>query len=87
MQQDDITILLCHCMSVDLKRAVKSGPTIFAVGTQLEHVLHMFLDLFLQDLLSDASAMEGLDQTLQFLHVGHPPPAAQHFCQHTRAQI
>lgn len=69
-------------MSADSQR--KCEPTIFAVLTELGHMLHMFLDLFLQGLLSDAPAMEGLDQTVQVLHVRHTPPAMQHFWKHTQ---
>lgn len=69
-------------MSAESQR--KFEPTIFAVLTELGHMRHMFLDLFLQGLLSDAPAMEGLDQTVQVLHVRHPPPATQHFWKHTQ---
>lgn len=69
-------------MSADSQRECE--PTIFAVLTELGHMLHMFLDLFLQGLLSDAPAMEGLDQTVQVLHVRHTPPAMQHFWKHTQ---
>lgn len=58
----------CLLTTSDLEQ-MRCGLTIFAVGTELGHVLHMFLELFLQDLLSDASVMEGLDQTVQFLQV------------------
>lgn len=69
------------CNTLKRLRAVKSELTLFVVDRGLVHVFQMFLDLLLQDPLSDTSAMECLDQILHFLNVGHPPPATKHLCQ------
>lgn len=69
------------CNTLKRLRAVKSELTLFVVCRRLVHVFQMFLDLLLQDPLSDTSAMECLDQILHFLNVGHPPPATKHLCQ------
>lgn len=52
--------------------------TVFVLGTDLSEVLHVLLDLFLEDSLPDPTRVTGTHYTAQRFRAGHLPPPGEH---------
>lgn len=52
--------------------------TSYLFGAHLSETLHVLGQVLMQNLLPDASWVEGLKDAVQFLRVLDPPPATHH---------